>query len=98
MVEEVKVEGRKFPLKDLRARLLNKQEQYMHLFTNEKISKMELNELQAQLQNCNARYYSCRRAPRNAKNCTKNTKACHVARSCNIIRKRVHNDYNPLNL
>lgn len=44
-VEEIKVQGRKIPLKELRAKMLLKHEKYMHLYSDEKIKGMTNEEL-----------------------------------------------------
>ena len=48
-VEEIKVQGRKIPLKQLRARMLLKHEKYMHLYSDEKIKGMTNEEIRASI-------------------------------------------------
>ena len=46
-VENKKIEGRKIPLHDVRSKLLEKQETYMHLYSDSKIKGMGIDELQS---------------------------------------------------
>ena len=46
-MENKKIEGRKIPLHDVRSKLLEKQETYMHLYSDSKIESMGIDELQS---------------------------------------------------
>ena len=48
--QNIKVEGRKIPLKELRAKLLSRQEKYMHLYTDAKIDTTKVDELKEAVQ------------------------------------------------
>lgn len=45
--EQRTIEGRKIPLHDVKAKLLKKQEKYMHLYNDARIDGMEIEELQS---------------------------------------------------